>query len=322
MSVDPINLFETKPNISSKYLRVEENLSLHYRHDLPGHLEVPDGFSHHLMTFFLTDNKRQITHLDSCGEYDGQMSQGEFYLYPAQVSGFTNWQEIDKTLHLMIKPHFLREIAVKTESINPNRIELLPILKKHDNRIEQLVHLFLNEIQNQDVGSQLYLESLANILGVHLLRNYSTFKPIFRRYTDGLADYQLHQTIDYIKSNLDQKLTLQDLAKNIDMGRYYFATQFKQAMGISPYKYITLQRLAKAKRLLRERKRSLVDSVLKHTPSDMAHGTKALAACDPQQRVESLFDIALDCGFASQSHFNKVFRQYVGTTPKKYLDDL
>ena len=74
MSVDPINLLKSKPYISSVSLRVEENLSLHYRYDLPGHLEVPDGFSHHLMTFFLTDNQRQITHLDSYGEYDGQMS--------------------------------------------------------------------------------------------------------------------------------------------------------------------------------------------------------------------------------------------------------
>ncbi len=287
MSVDPINLLEMKPNISSISLGVEEDLLLHYRHDLPGHLEVPNGFSHHLMTFFLTDNKRQITHLDSCGEYDGQMSQGEFYLYPAEVSGFTNWQEIDKTLHLIIKPRFLKEIAIKTESINPNRIELLPILKKHDTQIEQLAHLFLNEIQNKGIGSQLYLESLANVLGVHLLRNYSSFKPIVRRYTDGLADYKLDRTIDYIQSNLERKLSLKNLAENIDMGRYYFATQFKQAMGVSPYQYVIEQRLTKAKRLLKERKRSL-------------------------------YDIALDCGFASQSHFNKVFRQYVGTTPKKY----
>lgn len=289
MSVEPINLFQTKPNISSISLRAEENLSLHYRHDLPGSLEVPNGFSHHLMTFFLTDNQRQITHLDSLGEYDGQMSQGEFYLYPAKVSGFTNWQEIDKTLHFMIKPNFLREIAIETESLNPNRIELLPILKKRDARIEQLAHLFLGEMQNKGVGSQLYLESLSNILGVHLLRNYCIFKPIFHRYTDGLADYKLRHTIDYIRSNLDRKMSLKALAKNIDMSSYYFATQFKQAMGISPHKYVIEQRIAEAKRLLQKRKRSLAE-------------------------------IALDCGFSSQSHFNKVFRQYVGITPKQYRE--
>ncbi|MEO0770572.1 MAG: helix-turn-helix domain-containing protein, partial [Cyanobacteria bacterium J06649_4] len=31
-----------------------------------------------------------------------------------------------------------------------------------------------------------------------------------------------------------------------------------------------------------------------------------------------LSDIALDCGFNSQSHFGKSFRELVGTTPGKY----
>ncbi|MEL6786984.1 MAG: AraC family transcriptional regulator [Cyanobacteria bacterium J06607_15] len=28
----------------------------------------------------------------------------------------------------------------------------------------------------------------------------------------------------------------------------------------------------------------------------------------------------MSCGFSSQSHFNRVFRQQVGTTPKKYQE--
>ena len=305
MPLDPLNLLETKPNISERSLQVEQDLYLHYRHDLPGQLEAPGGFCDHLMTFFLSDNKRQITHLDSYGEYDGQMKRGEFYLYPAQVSGFTNWQAIDKTLHLIIKPNLLREIAIKTGSLNPDRIELLPILKQRDPQIEQLAQLFLAEMGSDNFGgeqrcwesslsnhrlcSQLYLESLSNVLGVHLLRNYSVFEPIFREYAGGLSSYRLRQTIDYIQSNLDKKLSLKIMAEQVNMSRYYFATQFKQAMGVTPYQYVIKQRLAKAKELLRGKKRSLLE-------------------------------IALDCGFASQSHFNKVFRQYVGTTPRAYRE--
>ena len=289
MSLNPLNLFEAKPNISSLSVQLEEDLYLHYRHDLPGQLEAPDGFSYHLMTFFLTNNERQITHLDNYGEYAGRMAQGEFYLYPAEVSGFTEWQVIDKTLHLIIKPNLLREIALKTECLNPERIELLPILKDRDSQVEHLARLLLAEMQNDCLGGRLYLESLSNVLGVHLLRNYSVFEPVFRRYASGLASYKLRQTIDYIQSNLEKKLSLKAMAEQVGMGRYYFATQFKQAMGVSPYQYVIEQRVAKAKRLLRQKDRSLVE-------------------------------IALDCGFASQSHFNKTFRQYVGTTPKRYQE--
>ena len=287
MSRNPLELFETKPNMSSVSVRLEKDLYLHYRHDLPGRLEAPNGFDYHLITFFLTNNKRQIIHLGDRKEYYGQMNRGEFYLYPAGVSGFTEWQAIDKTLHLIIKPSLLREIALKTECLNPDCIELLPVLKDKDFQIEHLMGLFFAEMQNDSFGSQLYLESLANVLTVHLLRNYSVVEPVFRKYTNGLAPKKLRQTTDYIQSNLDRKLSLETMAAIVNMDKYYFATQFKKAMGISPYQYVIEQRVEKAKRLLHNQQQSLVK-------------------------------IASECGFASQSHFNKVFRQYVGTTPKSY----
>ncbi|MGD1919293.1 MAG: AraC family transcriptional regulator [Pleurocapsa sp.] len=287
MSRNPLYIFETKPNISSISVRLEEDLYLHYRHDLPGQLETPNGFDYHLITFFLTNNERQVIHLDNHGEFYGQMDRGEFYLYPAGISGFTDWQAIDRTLHLIVKPNLLRKIALTTECLNPDRIELLPVLKDRDSLIEYLAQLFFAEMQNDNFGNQLYLESLSNALGIHLLRNYCVFKPIFRRYTDGLSPNKLRQIIDYIQSNLDKKLSLKTMAEIVNMDKYYFATQFKRAMGIAPHQYVIEQRVEKAKRLL-------------------------------QSRKQPLFEVALNCGFASQSHFNKVFRQYIGTTPKSY----
>ena len=88
------------------------------------------------------------------------------------------------------------------------------------------------------------------------------------------------------------------MAQNIGMSRYYFATQFKQAMGVSPHKYVTQQRIERAKQLLGQSKRY------------------------PNRIERSLSQIALECGFSNQSHFNNVFRQYVGATPKKYQENL
>ena len=291
MSVNPLDILAKKPVISERSVRVKEDLIFHYRHDLPGELEAPNGFSYHLITFFLTENKRQITHFDRHGEYDGQMNKGEFYLCPAEVSGFTCWQAVDETLHIVIKPDLLRKVAIETECLNPKRIELIPVLKNYDPQIEQLAQLFFAEIQNNSFGGKLYLESLTDVLAIHLLRHYSVFEPVFRKDNKGLAPYKLRQTIDYIHAYLDGNLSLEVIAKQIGMSRYYFASQFKQAMGISPYQYVIGQRIEKAKQLLRQSDRSLIE-------------------------------IALLCGFASQSHFNKVFRQQVGTTPKNYRQQL
>jgi AraC family transcriptional regulator len=153
-----------------------------------------------------------------------------------------------------------------------------------------LAQLFLAEMTGDRFGKRLYLESLSEVLAVHLLRNYCVFEPLFPKYTNGLTPDKLRQTIDYIQAYLDTDLSLEVMAKQIGMSRCYFASQFKQAMGISPHQYVNQQRIKKAQQLLRQER--------------------------------SLVEIALDCGFASQSHFNKVFRQYVGMTPKNYQQQL
>ncbi len=58
---------------------------------------------------------------------------------------------------------------------------------------------------------------------------------------------------------------------------------FKASFGIAPHRYVVERRIARAKHRL-------------------AEGRDGLA------------DIALACGFASQSHFTRSFRQATGTT--------
>lgn len=67
---------------------------------------------------------------------------------------------VDETLHIMIEPDLLRRIAIETECLNPDRIELLPTLKNCDRTIEQLAQLFLTQIRNNSFGERLYLESV------------------------------------------------------------------------------------------------------------------------------------------------------------------
>ncbi|XQQ05745.1 MAG: AraC family transcriptional regulator [Leptolyngbya sp. IPPAS B-1204] len=291
MTVNPLDLFSGKPAITNRSIHIDRGLTVHYRHDLPGALDAPQGLSHHMLTFFLSVNQRQITHLDEWGEYDGKMEPGDFYLCPAGRYGFTRWQSVDKTLHIVIDPNFLDKIAVDTECISPGKIELLPVLKASDHKLESLVQLFLAELDQSDLGERLYLESLSSMLGVHLLRRYCNITPDFRQYCDGLAPHRLNAVLEYIQDHLHQELSLDEIATQIGMSRCYFATQFKQAMGITPHQYVSQQRVEKAKQYLRLHKLSITD-------------------------------VALECGFANQSHLTKVFKKQTGTTPKAYREQL
>lgn len=291
MAVNPLDLFAGKPAIANHSVCLDKGVTVHYRHDLPGALDAPQGLSHHMLTFFLSKNERQVTHFDERGEYDGAMEFGDFYLYPAGRPGFTRWQSIDKTLHIVLEPDFLSQVAIDTDCLNPGSVELLPVLKTRDRKLESLVPLFLQEIENGDLGDRLYLESLSSILGIHLLRHYCQVVPKIRQAAGGLAPHKLSTVLEYIQARLSQELSLAAMAAEIGVSRCHFATQFRATMGLAPHQYVSQQRIEKAKRALRSPQRSITD-------------------------------VALDCGFSNQSHFTKVFKKQTGTTPKSYRERL
>lgn len=105
---------------------------------------------------------------------------------------------------------------------------------------------------------------------------------------DGLPKYPLNKAIDYIHAHLEQEIKLLQLANSVGMSQYYFCRLFKQSMGVSPHQYVLRQRVERAKQLLRRQQFSIVD-------------------------------VALQCGFASQSHLNRHFKRIVGVTPLTFL---
>jgi AraC family transcriptional regulator len=82
------------------------------------------------------------------------------------------------------------------------------------------------------------------------------------------------------------------MARVMNMNSSYFCRAFQQEIGISPHQFILQLRIEKAKELLKK---------------------------SPQI---SILDIALSCGFSSQSVLNKHFRKFVGTTPTQYRKEL
>lgn len=103
------------------------------------------------------------------------------------------------------------------------------------------------------------------------------------RFRGGLAPAIRRRIADEIDAHLDQPLRLGALANSAGLSVWHFQRMFSQSFGISPQRWITRRRIARARDLLR------------------AGGAPA--------------EIAAACGFASQSHLNRSFRAETGLTP-------
>lgn len=107
------------------------------------------------------------------------------------------------------------------------------------------------------------------------------------RKKNGLDPARKRRVIDFAEANLDKLISLSDMAAVANLSPYHFSRSFKLSTGMPPAKFMLMRRTERAKRLLRE-------------------GRAGLA------------EIALACGFASQSHFSTAFKQVVGMTPGQF----
>ena len=157
---------------------------------------------------------------------------------------------------------------------------------KHDLHLQNIAMLLLAELRSGGMIGRLYVESLTQVLVIHLLRHYSTLTQTITSENRSLTHVQLQQAFDYIHTHLDQDLSLVKVAGVINISPTYFASLFKCATGISPHQYVIKQRVEWAKLLLK---------------------TTNLA----------IADIAVQVGFSSQSHLTQQFKRLTRMTPRQ-----
>lgn len=152
-----------------------------------------------------------------------------------------------------------------------------------DSLLQATVGSLVSELQRPLGYGPQYVSALADTIKLHLLRGSG----------GATADVStmprtvLRRVLERIEASLEHGVTVDELARLTGRGRSQFTASFRAATGCSPLQYLRRRRIDQAKQKL-------------------ARGN------------ESLAEIALALGFASQAHFSTCFREAVGTTPSQY----
>jgi len=218
----------------------------------------------------------------------GHLGTGNVVILPAGAP--TTWHleregEV-RHLHLYLSPTLLQQIATSAD-IDPDTVEFVDTLGMFDPRIETIALSLLSELRSEGLGGRLYVESLANILGIHLLRQHSSVKQPSLPRSVGLDRATLRRVSTYIEEHLAEDLSLSELAAVAYLSPYHFARLFKASTGFAPHQYVIGRRIERAKLLLSTTNWSL---------AAIAHAV----------------------GFAHESHLALHFKRFTGLLPSSY----
>jgi len=250
----------------------------------PGIFRFPATTSHVLC--LIVGNPVRCT-----GRVDGKLQRwvqgsGDMEVIPAGLPGV--WEDDDpaEMLTLALSPGFLGRVAEGMDRY-PDRAELRHQFQVREPRIEHIGWAMKAELDSGLPEERLYVESLATAMTAHLLRHYDGAVEIQNR---GLSKRQQDRVIEYINGHIDADLSLATLAAIAGIGMTHFQALFKQSLGLSVHQYVVRRRVEHARRSLLRGDRSIAE-------------------------------VALDAGFAHQSHLARWMQRLLGVTPTALLRD-
>jgi AraC family transcriptional regulator len=225
--------------------------------------------------------------------HQGELALGDGESAPSEVRWKTLSGSPMQTLRLGLSKELFLRTAEEVAECDPAHLSLRESSGFQDPLLTQIGYTLWRELEQRSPAGKLYAQSAAQMLAVHLLRHYSSAGPIIKNCKEpaqGLTQRQMRRVIDFVQAHLDQDLSLEALAQQAGFSAYHFARLFRQTTGESPHQFVLRQRIERAQRLL------------KQSGVPLAH-------------------VALESGFANQSHLTQVFKRHLGVTPRAYRQD-
>lgn len=175
----------------------------------------------------------------------------------------------------------------KSNNMEMSTLHFSPVVRSEwlDDRIERMVEECVAKPRRKFKYACLRCMILEIL--VYLCRNHSSARqqpPI----EEGTPFDRVRRGIEFIKENLDNKISLEEVAESAETSKYYFLRLFKEITGYTVNYYINYLRCEYARELLESGK-------------------------------YTVREVAEQCGFDNHSYFTSVFKKYMGVRPSDLL---
>lgn len=144
--------------------------------------------------------------------------------------------------------------------------------------------------QSDDFSEQLLKNYFYELLTLSYKQSIAIEKELHNPNNIKLTD-EIYAALDYINKNYKSNISLEDVAKHVNMSVTYFSKLFKKIMGIGFAKYLLAFRIKEASELLKNTSMSITE-------------------------------IALSTGFNSSQYFCKAFKIQNNTSPFQFRNDV
>jgi AraC family transcriptional regulator len=223
--------------------------------------------------------------VDQVSAIQHRVKPGQIHLTPPERIIQVSWSGRQSVFIVALEVGFI------TSSACGGTVDLLDSLPAQldvrDTRIGYILEILKEGLEQSTSAGTL---TLACVLLVGRLLEIYGSDPMPPAVNGGLGVSRQRRILSYIDAYLQDDLTLERLAAEVDLSPDHFGRAFRASLGTSPIRYIAQRRLHRAKTLL----------------------------LDPAM---SITDIAMALGFATPSHFTSNVHKATGTTPSQWRRD-
>jgi AraC family transcriptional regulator len=196
-----------------------------------------------------------------------------------------------KWVGLMNAPYLQLSISDAALTTASNAVVELRMYRKFaDPRLRGLVTAVHAEMVAGFPNGRLFLDSVEQAIAVALINGHAVGRPPVQIHRGGLGSARLRKIEELVDANMEDDLSLDEMAQSVDLSTAHFARMFRKSTGETPHQFVLRQKIERAKAMLRD-------------------------------RATRVLDVAVACGFKTQQHFAQVFREACGTSPTEYRQD-